>query len=273
MWEYFQVSAFVGSFFAEIAGNIDMDDGIKLIERYSNQFKLLELQRQEFGIQIDFLESYCFIFTPMVMCSSRCEAKFKWMILFYQSIRPDAAAAAMNSESGKTIRHAVQRVHRFRAREKRIWRHEYCECWFIQSFFVWNEFTFRALNQIWVGVFFCVKFYSLFDFDSKPITMDTITCIRSYSDTHTNPLHSRIALCAFLLLLLFVCGGLDHSSMADFQDLQAGKIGQRQLVENTVEPMQSVPIVRWNQRIYQRIRESGPMGKNACIDYSFEWCK
>lgn len=46
-----QLSIFVQRFFNEGPGavGIDMDDGIKLMERYSDQFKLLEQQRHEFG--------------------------------------------------------------------------------------------------------------------------------------------------------------------------------------------------------------------------------
>lgn len=46
-----QLSIFVQRFFSEGPGavGIDMDDGIKLMERYSDQFKSLEQQRHDFG--------------------------------------------------------------------------------------------------------------------------------------------------------------------------------------------------------------------------------
>lgn len=46
-----QLSIFVQRFFNEGPGavGIDLDDGIKLMEQYSDQFKSLEQQRHEFG--------------------------------------------------------------------------------------------------------------------------------------------------------------------------------------------------------------------------------
>lgn len=73
----FQVSTFVGQFFAEIAGDINMDDSIKLIDRYSIQFKLLELEAQEFGIRIEILGKKFFSLTFVIYCAW----KLKWMIL------------------------------------------------------------------------------------------------------------------------------------------------------------------------------------------------
>lgn len=51
-WANIQLSIFVQRFFNEGPGAVDMDDGIKLMERYSDQFKLLEQQRHEFGNEI-----------------------------------------------------------------------------------------------------------------------------------------------------------------------------------------------------------------------------
>lgn len=46
-----QLSIFVQRFFKDGPGavGIDMDDGIKLMEQYTDQFKSLEQQRHEFG--------------------------------------------------------------------------------------------------------------------------------------------------------------------------------------------------------------------------------
>lgn len=129
----FQVSTFVRQFFAEIAGDINMDDSIQLIERYGIQFKLLELERQEFGIWIEILwKKFFFSLTFVIYCTW----KLKWMILggflfrfliFLLSVTEHCDSHKIASKSWKTIRYAVQRIYRLWACEKRIWGHEYCK--------------------------------------------------------------------------------------------------------------------------------------------------
>lgn len=154
----------------------------------------------------------------------------------------------------------MPRVCRLRTREKRIRRHEYCECWFfcvcfLWSFLVWIEFTFLSL-------YLCVFF--LFEMDNN-----------GYNHLYSPNIHihDSIAFHIRMRYVFFDDGGFDQLSMTDFQDLQAGKNGQRQLVENIMESMQSVSIVWGNQRIHQRIWEPRQMGEHLFIDYPLEWCK
>lgn len=76
VWRNIQLSIFLLRFFSEGPGavGIDMDDGIKLMERYSDQFKLLSQQRHEFGNE---QHTYA-LAAPPILVSTITIPKWMW---------------------------------------------------------------------------------------------------------------------------------------------------------------------------------------------------